>query len=111
MTVNGSTPEDRGPVLPPGVEGLAPLAAAPLPPSGVPGSAPVRGAFAALMVLLSINLFNYIDRQVLAANLSPIEKQLLPAGGADNKERLGNLAMAFMLSYMVFAPLFGWLSE
>jgi MFS family permease len=65
----------------------------------------------ALALLLLINLFNYIDRQVLAANLDPIEKQLLPVGGANNKERLGDLALAFMLSYMIFAPLFGWLAD
>jgi MFS family permease len=74
-------------------------------------SAAMPGAWLALLLLLSINLFNYIDRQVLAANLTAIEEQLLPPGGADNGERLGNLAMAFMLSYMVFAPLFGWLAD
>jgi MFS family permease len=78
-------------------------------PAGV--EAPLPGARTALILLLTINLFNYIDRQVLAANLTPIEKQLLPAGAADNEERLGHLAMAFMLSYMVFAPLFGWLAD
>jgi MFS family permease len=82
---------------------------APARPGAEPG--PVPGARLALTVLVLINLFNYIDRQVLSANLSAIEKQLLPAGGADNAKLLGSLAMAFMLSYMVFAPLFGWLAD
>jgi MFS family permease len=77
--------------------------------SGGP-DAPLPGARAALVVLLLINLFNYIDRQVLAANLTPIEAQLLPKNDPANKEWLGNLAMAFMVSYMVFAPLFAWLA-
>jgi MFS family permease len=34
----------------------------------------------------------------------------LPANGPDNKTLLGNLAMAFMLSFMTLAPLFGWLA-
>lgn len=108
---------------------------------------PLPGARTALILLLLINLFNYIDRQVLAANVTPIERQLLPyrepdavrlsstigllaspAGyapltaataldpvraeqGKDNKERIGDLAMAFMLSYMLIAPLFGWLAN
>jgi MFS family permease len=108
---------------------------------------PLAGAHMALIVLLLINLFNYIDRQVLAANVTRIEQQLLPyrepdsvricstlamlaspsayapltaaaaldpqrlQQGADNKERIGDLAMAFMLSYMLIAPLFGWLAN
>jgi MFS transporter, Spinster family, sphingosine-1-phosphate transporter len=81
------------------------------PPEAAGPQAPLPGARLALILLLSINLFNYIDRFVLAANVSAIERQLLPEGGANNKERLGNLAMAFMVSYMLFAPLFGWLAD
>jgi MFS family permease len=61
--------------------------------------------------LLSINLFNYLDRFVLAALLKPIEDDLLPAGGADNGTLLGLLTMAFMVSYMLFAPVFGWMAD
>ena len=35
---------------------------------------PMPGARVALLLLLSINLFNYIDRQVLAATVENIEK-------------------------------------
>jgi len=37
-------------------------------------TAPMPGARVALLLLLSINLFNYIDRQVLAATVENIEK-------------------------------------
>ena len=39
---------------------------------------PLPGARLALILLLIINLFNYIDRQVLAAVLPEIEKTLFP---------------------------------
>lgn len=68
------------------------------------------GARLALCLLLAVNLFNYIDRQVLSATIPEIEKQLLPAGG-DNKAKLGLLSTAFMVSYMVFALPFGWLAD
>jgi MFS family permease len=91
---------------------------------------PAPGARAALVLLIIINLFNYIDRQVLAA--------VVPAIRTDQQEgrlqtgeffgqmldwlehRLqfrpenalyGSLNMAFMAAYMVLAPLFGWLAE
>jgi MFS family permease len=83
-------------------------------------SAPVRGARLALTLLLTINLFNYIDRQVLAAVLPAIENDFFPEarGAATEEEKpqhvltlLGALQMAFMVSYMVAAPIFGWLAD
>jgi MFS family permease len=108
MPANGSNPLDI--TSPPAETGLQAAKATPtLSPGG--GDVPLPGARLALVLLLSINLFNYIDRYVLAANLDPIEKQLLPPGGADNLERLGNLTFVFMISYMLIAPLFGWLAD
>src|SRR6266849_1678581 len=82
---------------------------------------PLPGARAALMLLLSINLFNYIDRQVLAAVVENIERELpipaVPAWlervfGSEPKNTLsGLLAMAFMVTYMITAPVFGRLAE
>lgn len=77
-------------------------------------SPPVRGlpgARAALALLLAINLFNYIDRQVLAAVEPAIEKELFPHGGEDVEFKMGLLATAFMVSYMLIAPLFGFLAD
>jgi MFS family permease len=73
--------------------------------TGVPGARP------ALILLLAINLFNYIDRYILAAVLKPIEDDLLPANGENNGTLLGALSMAFMVTYMLLAPVFGWLAD
>jgi MFS transporter, Spinster family, sphingosine-1-phosphate transporter len=81
------------------------------------------GARLALALLLAINLFNYIDRQVLAAVETDIEDQFFPASeyprDPETQEpldttieaRIGSLSTAFMLSYMLIAPLFGWLGD
>jgi MFS family permease len=71
---------------------------------------PLPGARTALILLLAINLFNYIDRQVLAAVLPKLEDAFL-ADDPDPKFKLGLLPLAFMVSYMVLAPLFGWLGD
>jgi MFS family permease len=64
------------------------------------------GARAALALLLGINLFNYIDRQVLAA-VEPLIREHFGVSQA----KMGWLATAFLVSYMVFSPLFGWLGD
>jgi MFS transporter, Spinster family, sphingosine-1-phosphate transporter len=68
------------------------------------------GAHRALILLLAINLFNYIDRQVLAGVLPKIEEAFLK-GEPDPKTKLGWLTTAFLVSYMVLSPLFGWLGD
>ncbi|HWE93108.1 MAG TPA: MFS transporter [Tepidisphaeraceae bacterium] len=72
--------------------------------------AAVPGAWKALLLLLGINLFNYIDRQVLSAVEPDIRKSLLH-GVSDPRAKMGLLSGAFTLTYMVAAPLFGWMSE
>jgi MFS family permease len=93
-------------------------------------TSPLPGARAALTLLLCINLFNYIDRQVLAAVVPDIRQaffgpdsavsgpmqvlidRLKPLFGSNpDNLLLGLAAMAFMVTYMVAAPLFGWLAE
>lgn len=90
---------------------------------------PARGA---LVLLFFINLFNYIDRQVLAAVVPSIERSFFgAANGAGRAVALqalqnwcrmhlgfrpelaliGVLSMAFMVLYMVGAPVFGRLAE
>ena len=77
----------------------------PLPsPAALPAALP--GAAAALSLLLAINLFNYIDRQVLAA-VVPAIKHDLKATSA----QAGLLQTAFIVTYMIIAPLFGWLGD
>ncbi|HIJ94707.1 MAG TPA: MFS transporter [Desulfuromonadales bacterium] len=60
----------------------------------------------ALGLLLTVNLLNYIDRQVLFAVFPLIKNDLQLSDTA-----LGFLGSAFMLSYMLLAPLFGWLGD
>jgi len=60
----------------------------------------------ALGLLLAVNLLNYIDRQVLFA-VFPLIKADLHITDTE----LGLLGSAFMVSYMVIAPVFGWLGD
>jgi MFS family permease len=99
--------------------------------SGGSASSSVPGARAALALLLLINLFNYVDRYVLAAVVGPIKETFFREGAvADGGSLaammhwfqsrlgfkpedalLGLLAMAFMVVYMVSAPVFARLAE
>lgn len=90
---------------------------APLTPPPTPApvrETPLPGARLALILLLSINFFNFIDRQVLAAVEPEIRKGLLLSDDpkdADAKFKMGLLSSAFMVTYMLTAPLFGLLAE
>lgn len=63
------------------------------------------GAKRALLLLLAINLFNYLDRTVLNALSAPIrgEFQL-------SEERFGFLTTVFLYAYMLGAPILGVLA-
>jgi MFS family permease len=85
----------------------------------------------ALALLLLINLFNYVDRQVLAAVVPSIQKTFFGGAGVHPTAALvaiqewtrthlgfqpelaliGVLSMAFMVLYMIGAPVFGRLAE
>jgi MFS family permease len=71
---------------------------------GEPISLPYRRY--ALGLLVAVNLLNYIDRQVLFAVFPLIKTDL-----AISDTELGFLGSAFMLSYLLLAPLFGWLGD
>ncbi|MCL5023374.1 MAG: MFS transporter [Nitrospirae bacterium] len=60
----------------------------------------------ALGLLLGVNLLNYIDRQVLYAVFPLVKEDLRLSDTA-----LGLLGSAFMVCYMVSAPLLGWLGD
>lgn len=98
-----------------------------------PISAPTAaapGARTALALLLCINLFNYIDRQVLAAVEPKIRADLFPDSIKETAPKelladedrfkevqaharfsMGLLSSAFLVTYMVAAPLFGFLAS
>jgi MFS family permease len=68
---------------------------------------PARGAYWSVILLLAINLFNYVDRQVLSAVVPKIEAEFPSATHA----QMGWLSTAFLLSYMILSPLFGWMAD
>lgn len=74
-------------------------------------SAPARSPRFALGLLLGINLMNYIDRYVLAAVEPLIAKELFPPGDPHEQTKMGLLVTAFLVSYMISAPVFGWLGD
>src|SRR5262245_46242256 len=77
----------------------------------------------ALVLLVLINLFNYIDRQILSAVESSMEETFFPepefTPDQQTKQRLdktiqtkmGSLNMAFMVTYILIAPVFGFLAD
>jgi len=73
-------------------------------------NSPISAARLSLGLLLAINLFNYVDRQILAAVEPDVQQQFLPKD-LNAEFKMGLLATAFLVGYMVTAPLFGWLSN
>lgn len=58
------------------------------------------------MLLTFINLFNYLDRYILVALSPAIKKEL-----SLSYTQVGFLITAFMFSYFLVAPIFGWLGD
>lgn len=65
-----------------------------------------RYSYYALSVLTLVNFLNYIDRQVLPAVAPAMQRDL----GLTDTE-IGAMEAALLLSFTVFAPLFGWLGD
>jgi MFS family permease len=59
-----------------------------------------------LVVLTGLNLLDYLDRQLLAAVLTPIKEELHLSD-----EQLGTIQSAFMWGYFLTSPLFGYLGD
>ncbi len=72
---------------------------------------PAPGGRTALVLLLAINLFNYIDRYVLAAVEPEIRSHFFQPDDPNAHALVGLLGTAFLVSYMVSAPIFGWLAD
>ena len=66
------------------------------------------GARSALALLLGINLFNYIDRQVLSAVIPKLKRDatLFDPTDPNLNTKVGLLSTAFMVSYMLLSPAF-----
>ena len=75
-------------------------------------NSPARsGARLALGLLVAINLFNYIDRFVLAAVEPNIRAAFFAADDPNAMARTGLLAPAFLVTYMLAAPVLGFLAD
>ena len=75
------------------------------------GQKAMRGARSALFLLLAINLFNYIDRQILAALEPDIRATFFSADDVHAMTKTGLLGDAFFVTYMVSAPILGLLAD
>jgi len=69
------------------------------------------GARRAFVLLLALNILCYLDRYILAAVEPDIRQAFFSPEDPDAMAKTGSLATAFLLSYMVLSPLFGWLAD
>jgi len=72
---------------------------------------PPSGARTALFLLLAINLFNYIDRQILAALEPDIRASFFAPSDVNAMTKTGLLGDAFFVTYMLSAPILGLLAD
>ena len=68
--------------------------------------APINPALGTVLILLALNLLNYIDRYILAGEVSPIQHEFHATD-----QQMGALGTAFFVFYMIAAPLTGWLGD
>ena len=68
-----------------------------------PRISPVLGTF---LLLISLNLLNYIDRYILSGEISPIQREFHATD-----QQMGALGTAFFMVYMLAAPATGWLGD
>jgi len=64
---------------------------------------------AAVLVLCFVNLINYMDRSTVAGMMDDIKRD--PFFNVTNDKDLGLLQTAFVICYMLFAPLFGYMGD
>lgn len=69
------------------------------------------GAWKSLAILLALNLLCYLDRYILAAVEPQVRDAFFAPDNPNAKALTGSLATAFLVAYMVTAPLFGWLAD
>lgn len=68
-------------------------------------------AWKTLTLLLAINLFNYVDRQVLAAMEPEIRSTFFASDDLNAMAKTGFLGTAFLVTYMLSAPILGFLAD
>ena len=78
-----------------------------MPPPSSDAAPDVRGARYALAILTFINLFNYLDRWVVAAVVESIKKSEL----ALSDTQLGLVGTGFIIVYTMTSPMFGAMGD
>jgi MFS transporter, Spinster family, sphingosine-1-phosphate transporter len=63
-------------------------------------------ALGTLVLLIGLNLLNYIDRYILPGEVSLIQREF-----HSSDQQIGALTTALFLTYMLAAPLTGWLGD
>ncbi len=66
----------------------------------------ISPALATLILLVALNLLNYIDRYILPGELSLVQAEFHAS-----REQMGALTTAMFIVYMLAAPLTGWLGD
>jgi MFS transporter, Spinster family, sphingosine-1-phosphate transporter len=77
-----------------------------LPELTRPSRTRISPAVATFSLLLALNFLNYIDRYIL-----PGEQPLIQHQFNASDQQMGALTTAFFLTYMIVAPLSGWLGD
>lgn len=75
-------------------------------PDTVLNKTPSRLALMTFLVLASMNLMDYMDRNILSAVLPQVQNSL-----RINDEQAGKLATAFLLTYSLVGPMMGWAAD
>jgi MFS transporter, Spinster family, sphingosine-1-phosphate transporter len=68
--------------------------------------APIPPALGTFLLLLGLNLLNYIDRYILPGEVSLVQREFHATD-----QQMGALTTALFITYMVVAPLMGWLGD
>jgi predicted MFS family arabinose efflux permease len=77
-----------------------------LPTSSQPLRPRISPALGTLLLLIGLNLFNYIDRYILPGEVSLIQREF-----HSTDQQMGALTTALFFFYMLAAPLTGWLGD
>ena len=75
-------------------------------PTLAPSRPRIHPALGTLTLLIALNLLNYIDRYILPGAQSLIQKEY-----GWNDQQIGALTTGFFFTYMLIAPLTGWLGD
>jgi MFS family permease len=77
-----------------------------LPQAPSPARPRINPALGTLLLLIGLNLFNYIDRYILPGEVSLIQREF-----HSTDQQMGALTTALFVVYMLVAPLTGWLGD